>query len=565
MNRIPVYLLPALLLFALLPACNNGGAPPTTPASVTTVAPTIGVTPTTDATPAPTVPLGPPARLVDWVNQVDARPQSTGAWELPQTDMSIAQGGQVRAQEASTARVVLPNEVIRVAPNTTFTFAENTADTLRLRLDEGQLWINVEGLEPGKTFEVETPAAVASVRGTRFSVRVDRRGRTVVSVREGIVDVIGATRTITVSHGLESEVPPGGEPTPIRHISLPEQARWGMADGADLSIAWPAFGEARVYTTTGLASRVQLSPDGCYVSGFYRIPGSDPNEKGPSGPVYANLCTGETLTHTLPSGAEGITFSPVSDQLAFTERSEGKSQICTQRLDGSARACLGGDGYYGWPFWSPDGQWLAFYAVRPAASGLQLYRARPDGSDLQLLTSGREGNHHAHSWSPDGGWLAYIYDTNYDQPGELWLMQADGSAPRQLFDQAHGSYLTTWSRDGNYLAFVSFDQQIWLATPADDGAQVLAGFAGQQCREPAWSPTASGWPLFFTCFDPAQNLLQRWRLSAADAAPQVVENFVSGPLWSADGARAVFWGSRQVEEAYFTEFALLESDPALFP
>jgi hypothetical protein len=52
--------------------------------------------------------------------------------------MLIYEGGEVRAQEASTARVDLSKNLIRVAPNTIFTYAQADADHTRLQLEEGQ-------------------------------------------------------------------------------------------------------------------------------------------------------------------------------------------------------------------------------------------------------------------------------------------------------------------------------------------------------------------------------------------------------------------------------------------
>ncbi|MDX9953083.1 MAG: FecR domain-containing protein [Anaerolineae bacterium] len=548
-----------VILSLLLSACNNAGTPtvamPTAAATTVTTAP---------ATPTPQ-PTGPPASLVDWINLVDAHPLPAEDWEAPQTNMLIYEGGEVRAQEASTARVDLSKNLIRVAPNTIFTYAQADADHTRLQLEEGQVWINVEGLTPGQSFEVETPGAVAAVRGTRFSVRVMPDGRTVISAREGAVSVIAGAKVVTLTAGSETRLPVGGEPSAPHPLSPEEQVRWGMASDAEINVIFPAFGEAQVVTQTGFLSNPALSPDGCYLGSFHYVPGSTSTEKDLHGPVYKNLCTGQDLIDTLPPGAEAPAFSPKGDRLAYTDYGGDRPQICTQALDGSAQACFGGDRYYGWPFWSPDGEWLAFYAA-DSDGGIQLYRARPDGSEMQVLTAGQSGNHHAQSWSPDGEWLAYIYDINYDQPGELWIVRADGSETRKLSDNASASSQTTWSLDGKYLAFAGFDKQIWLVTLEDDSLTPVTPPENHSCSQPAWTPTASGWPLSLFCKDTTQGRAGQWLLTEMGQPPQPLSDFSWGPVWSGDGKRVAFGRNWMAQDKKpYTEVYLLESAPGLLP
>jgi len=64
-----------------------------------------------------------------------------------------------------------------------------TADETRLRLKSGIVTSEVPRLAAGQRYEVETPSALVSVRGTRFAVAVDAPDHTVVSVEHGKVEV----------------------------------------------------------------------------------------------------------------------------------------------------------------------------------------------------------------------------------------------------------------------------------------------------------------------------------------------------------------------------------------
>ena len=58
---------------------------------------------------------------------------------------------------------------------------------------------------------------------------------------------------------------------------------------------------------------------------------------------------------------------------------------------------------------------------------------------LRWLLVGGPGNQDSPSWSPDGTMLVYVSD---DPASHLWIVNADGSDPRQLTDGA--DYFPDW-------------------------------------------------------------------------------------------------------------------------
>ncbi len=118
---------------------------------------------------------------------------------------AIANGDAMHVGESGFAVVIFINDrsVVKIRENTEFQFIE-TDNTRSLKIEQGTLLnkVNKEGRE--KTFRVETPVSVASVKGTEFSAMHDAASGVDKFVgRTGQFDVFNmiSGQTVTVGAG----------------------------------------------------------------------------------------------------------------------------------------------------------------------------------------------------------------------------------------------------------------------------------------------------------------------------------------------------------------------------
>jgi hypothetical protein len=159
----------------------------------------------------------------------------------------IRVGDEVISRSGSTTIELADGSIIRLSPNSRLAFNRLTrygksgmVDT-RLRLNDGELETRVEPfVEDGARFEIETPSAVAAVRGTMFTLKTDATG-TDLRVTDGRVAFgpRGKTRVIPegysarVSSGRSGDInirrlppAPNINPMPTQLTQLPETLSW---------------------------------------------------------------------------------------------------------------------------------------------------------------------------------------------------------------------------------------------------------------------------------------------------------------------------------------------------
>lgn len=171
-----------------------------------------------------------------WVERSGWKYSAEKGMELTAGDkIEVGQQGEVKVKffNRHTVRIGQGSELIVSKLE-----KEERSELVSVYLNVGQVMVEVwKRLGSIIEFSVETPSAIAGVKGTKFRVAVDDLGKTQVDVTEGRVELIGKAdgSKITLTRGQSSVVNPGGKPElmqkkPDALRNAPENSKqgWGM-------------------------------------------------------------------------------------------------------------------------------------------------------------------------------------------------------------------------------------------------------------------------------------------------------------------------------------------------
>lgn len=114
----------------------------------------------------------------------------------------------------------------RVLASSQVEIADAKEKITRLKLESGNIILNVQKLPKDSEFKVETPTAIAAVRGTQFWGRVEgaelQSPVTTFAVREGVVEIFAknAGQAFTVNPGQALDIPKDAKTAPVIRPAL---------------------------------------------------------------------------------------------------------------------------------------------------------------------------------------------------------------------------------------------------------------------------------------------------------------------------------------------------------
>jgi Tol biopolymer transport system component len=146
-------------------------------------------------------------------------------------------------------------------------------------------------------------------------------------------------------------------------------------------------------------------------------------------------------------------WSRDGSKIVFESTRDGKFAIYVIQADGSnLRKLTSGEANDEQPRWSLDGRQIVFISDRDGH--LQLYVMDADGSHQRRLTNGEDIDY-APAFSPKGDWVAFMSrPERASVVHDIYVIRADGTGRTRLTDQSTNDTSPLWSPDGKKILFV---------------------------------------------------------------------------------------------------------------
>jgi len=151
-----------------------------------------------------------------------------------------------------------------------------------------------------------------------------------------------------------------------------------------------------------------------------------------------------------------------------------------------------------WHGWSPDGRTVSYVASRDERRTIDVYTLSLDGGSERRLTSG-EGHCDGPDFSADGSQIYYNCDR--DGHAQIWVMAADGSDQRKLFEDEQVNWFPHPSPDGREIVYLAYKAgtkghpamtpvTLMLCDPKGGNRRRVREFIGGQnsINVPSWAP-----------------------------------------------------------------------------
>ena len=206
-----------------------------------------------------------------------------------------------------------------------------------------------------------------------------------------------------------------------------------------------------------------------------------------------------------PSLADAA-FPGTNGKIAFeSDRDTAAGEIYSITPGGSATRLTFSNGSSD-PAYSPDGSRIAFISAKPGGTR-QVWVMNADGSNPRQITNTNTTKQEP-TWSPDGTKIAYVansFDLDGQTDFEIWTINADGTGRRQLTSNSFKDEQPAWSPLGNKIAFVSArpgdtDRNVYVMDAGGGNQTSITPNSPTGCSpncyqghddNPAWSPNGS--------------------------------------------------------------------------
>ncbi len=191
--------------------------------------------------------------LTTFDGSVQLQSPSSSTWEEAANGMTLEAGSRIQTASNSHAMLTFFNGTsVKLGPGTDLVIeqvegsGESQPIVIVLKQWSGKTWSRVTKLvDPGSHYEIQTPSAIALVRGTLFVTEVDETGATTVQTIEGLVSVSAQGEEVYLPAGQQTAVEPGAPPTKPMPIG-PTEGEGPPAQGQEEPSEKAAVKEASV-------------------------------------------------------------------------------------------------------------------------------------------------------------------------------------------------------------------------------------------------------------------------------------------------------------------------------
>lgn len=187
-------------------------------------------------------------------------------------------------------------------------------------------------------------------------------------------------------------------------------------------------------------------------------------------------------------------LSPDGRYIAYSSRTGGSFEILIKAINADEETQLTFDGKNYQPTWSPDGEKIAFRKdIRNKVDISEIHVIDVEGGDIVQLTE-PDGDYSSPDWSPDGEEIVFGFMAQGNSP-QIYIMNADGTSQRPLFESRNWAAEPEWSPTGRYIAYrgsvgippEALLHQIYIVNAADQ--QIIRVTDEALIYEtPVWSP-----------------------------------------------------------------------------
>jgi Tol biopolymer transport system component/DNA-binding winged helix-turn-helix (wHTH) protein len=171
--------------------------------------------------------------------------------------------------------------------------------------------------------------------------------------------------------------------------------------------------------------------------------------------------------------------SPVENRLVF-EKSLVDMDIWRYRAGAGLEPLITSSLMDFTPQYSPDGTRIAFCSNR-AGEGTEIWVSQADGSAPVQLTNGPGRNQGSPAWSPDGRSIAFDSQGS-DGIFSIYTVETGGSPARKITSEQWSTNMPFWWPDGKWIGFRGKSGQIWRASSQGGRAEPVTTNGGSVGR-----------------------------------------------------------------------------------